>query len=102
MVICGYLIIVSCLRLLITYKENPHLDTKARGIQAAKIMAGMVRGEVRPTQAVVKPPMMYNIVYQYTSVEPLARLMERLSDLACRALGRSHFQSPGSDFERPQ
>ena len=25
---------------LITYKENPHLDTKQRGIQAATIMAG--------------------------------------------------------------
>ena len=73
--------IVKYSDVLITYKENPHLDTKARGIQAAKIMAGMVRDEVRPTQAVVKPPMMYNIVYQYTSVEPLAPIVRASRNL---------------------
>lgn len=56
---------------LITYKENPHVDTFERGVQAAKIMARMVRGEVRPTQAFAKPPMNYNIVFQHTKSEPL-------------------------------
>ncbi len=66
---------------LITYKENPHLDTKQRGIQAARIMAGMARGEVKPTMAIVKPPMMYNIVYQYTSIEPLAPIVRESRNL---------------------
>jgi len=56
---------------LITYKENPHLDTRDRGIQAARIMAGIVQGHIHPVQAIVKPPMIYNIVYQQTSREPL-------------------------------
>lgn len=56
---------------LITYKENPHLDTFDRGLQAAEIMAKMVRGESRPTQAIVKPPMVYNIVFQNTFSNPL-------------------------------
>ena len=56
---------------LITYKENPHIDTFERGVQAAEIMARTVRGEVRPTQALVKPPMNYNIVFQHTKSEPL-------------------------------
>ena len=55
---------------LITFKENPHLDTFDRGLQAAEIMSRMVKGEVKPTQAVVKPPMVYNIVYQNTFSEP--------------------------------
>ncbi len=55
---------------VITYKENPHLDTKQRGIQAAKIMAGMVRGEIKPVQRIVKPPMIVNIVYQDTFHAP--------------------------------
>lgn len=55
---------------LITYKENPHLDTKQRGIQAAKIIAGMVRGEIKPTQAMAQPPMIVNIVYQDVFHEP--------------------------------
>lgn len=56
---------------LITFKENPHLDTYDRGIQAAEIMAKMVRGEVKPTQTLVKPPMVYNIAFQNTFEQPL-------------------------------
>ena len=55
---------------LITYKDNPHLDTKQRGIQAAKIMAGIVRGEIKPVQAIARPPMIVNIVYQDTFHAP--------------------------------
>ncbi len=55
---------------LITYKDNPHLDTKARGIQAAKIIAGMVRGEIKPVQRIAKPPMIVNLVFQNTFAPP--------------------------------
>jgi microcystin degradation protein MlrC len=61
---------------LITYKENPHIDTWERGIQAAQVMAGIVRGEVKPTQAIAKPPMIYNIVFQHTKREPLLPIVE--------------------------
>ncbi|MBK7927279.1 MAG: M81 family metallopeptidase [Bryobacterales bacterium] len=40
-------------------------------MQAAEIMGRIVRGEVKPVQALVKPGMLYNIRYQYTSVAPL-------------------------------
>jgi microcystin degradation protein MlrC len=63
--------IVRFSNVLITYKENPHIDPKERGLQAAQIMAGMVRGRVKPVQRIVKPPMVYNIVFQYTKREPL-------------------------------
>ncbi|MFN7935591.1 MAG: M81 family metallopeptidase [Bryobacteraceae bacterium] len=63
--------IVRLSSVLITYKQNPHLDTKDRGIQAATIMARMLRGEVKPVQTVVKPPMIYNIIFQNTYAEPL-------------------------------
>ena len=66
---------------LITYKENPHLDTKERGVQAARIMADMVGGKAKPTMAIVKPDMMYNIVYQYTSIEPLAPIVRESRNL---------------------
>jgi len=56
---------------VIVYKENPHVDTYDRGIQAVDIMAKIVRGEVNPTQFLVKPPMVYNIVFQHTFSEPL-------------------------------
>ncbi|MEX2601058.1 MAG: M81 family metallopeptidase [Balneolaceae bacterium] len=56
---------------LITFKENPHIDTYNRGYQAVEIMSKMVRGEVNPVQKIVKPSMVYNIVFQNTFQEPL-------------------------------
>ena len=68
--------IVKLSTALITYKENPHIDTWERGIQAAQVMAGIVRGKTKPTQAIAKPPMLYNIVFQYTKREPLLPIVE--------------------------
>ncbi len=61
---------------LITYKENPHIDTKDRGIQAARILVDTIRGKLKPVQAIEKPPMVYNIVYQHTRREPLLPIVE--------------------------
>ena len=58
--------IVKDSNVLITFKEDPHLDTKERGIQAATIMAGMLSGKVKPVQYVAKPPMLWNIIFQDT------------------------------------
>jgi microcystin degradation protein MlrC len=55
----------------ITYQQNPHIDTKQRGALAASILSRMLSGEVRPRQALVKPPLLWNIVHQNTSAEPL-------------------------------
>lgn len=56
---------------LITYKENPHVDTFDRGLQATGIMAGILRNEIRPVQVIRHPPMVYNIVFQNTFRDPL-------------------------------
>lgn len=66
---------------LITFKENPHLDTYDRGMQAAEIMSKMVRKEVRPVQAVVKTPMVYNIAYQSTFMKPLLPITTESKEL---------------------
>ncbi|MBM3793591.1 MAG: M81 family metallopeptidase [Acidobacteria bacterium] len=62
--------IVRLATALITYKQNPHLDTKDRGIQAARLMGRILRGEVKPVQAVAHPPMLFNIIFQNTYAEP--------------------------------
>jgi microcystin degradation protein MlrC len=61
---------------LITYKENPHLDPKERGIQAATIIAGMIRGTLKPVQVLAKPPMIVNIVFQDTFHAPYKPLVD--------------------------
>jgi microcystin degradation protein MlrC len=68
--------IVELSNVLITYKENPHLDAKDRGLQAAHIMAGIVRGELKPTQAMARPPMMYNLVFQNTYTAPFKAITD--------------------------
>jgi microcystin degradation protein MlrC len=68
--------IVKLSSALVTFKENPHIDTKERGFQAAQIMAGIVSGKVKPVQAIAKPDMVYNIVFQYTKREPLLPIVE--------------------------
>lgn len=55
---------------VITYKDTPHLDPKQRGIQAATIMAGMISGELKPVQALVKPPMIVNLLFHNTFAPP--------------------------------
>jgi microcystin degradation protein MlrC len=58
--------IVQLSTALNTVKDCPHLDTKERGIQAVKIMADTVSGKVKPVQAIAKPPMVYNLIFQDT------------------------------------
>jgi microcystin degradation protein MlrC len=68
--------IVNDSDVLITYKENPHLDPKERGIQAATIIAGMIRGTVKPVEVLVQPPMIVNIVYQDTFHAPYKPIVD--------------------------
>jgi len=63
--------IVKLTTVLITYKECPHLDAKDRGVQAARIMADVVSGKVKPVQVLAKPPMLYNIIFHNTYAPPL-------------------------------
>ncbi|WP_164103885.1 M81 family metallopeptidase [Candidatus Laterigemmans baculatus] len=61
---------------LIAYRTNPHLDQRARGVEAATLMARTLRGEIRPTQAAVFPPLAINIERQLTSEPHLVPLYE--------------------------
>lgn len=65
---------------LLFYQTNPHVDQRERGLLAAKIVAGLVRGEIRPTQAFRQIPMMINIVHQNTSTPPLRDLWRKMRD----------------------
>ncbi|MAV36441.1 MAG: hypothetical protein CMJ59_13410 [Planctomycetaceae bacterium] len=64
---------------LIAYRSNPHLDQRARGREAARLMARTLRGDVRPTMAASLPPLAINIERQLTS-EPQLRGLYQLAD----------------------
>jgi len=73
--------IVELTTALITYKECPHLDAKDRGVQAAKLMADTVAGRVKPVQAMVKPPMIFNIIFQNTYAPPYKPITDASKEL---------------------
>jgi microcystin degradation protein MlrC len=60
---------------LVTYKEVPHIDQRERGLHAARIMSAIVQHGAKPTQAIEKPPMLYNILYHNTKRLPMLPLV---------------------------
>jgi microcystin degradation protein MlrC len=69
--------------LAVAYRTCPHVDQRECGRRAAALLVRRLRGEVRPCQALAKPPMILNIMAHDTSREPLRSFME-----AARALER--------------
>lgn len=60
---------------IVGYQTYPHVDQRARGILAAKLIASAVRGDAHPVTAVAMPPMIVNLLGQDTSREPMRSLM---------------------------
>jgi microcystin degradation protein MlrC len=65
------------------YRTCPHVDQRETGRRAAALLMRKLRGEIRPCQALAKPPLIINIMAHDTSREPLRPFME-----ATRALER--------------
>jgi microcystin degradation protein MlrC len=72
---------VECTDALITYQQNPHIDTRGRGAKAASILARILKGEVKPRQVLVKPPLLWNIVFQNTLQDPLKTITQASIEL---------------------
>jgi microcystin degradation protein MlrC len=66
---------------LVIYKTCPHIDQRERGLQAASILARTIRGEVKPAGAIVKPEVIFNIVYHNTGRPPMRPLIQAALEL---------------------
>lgn len=71
---------------MISYRTNPHLDQFETGLKAARLLNRMLRGEVRPTQALAIPRLQMSIDRQETAVAPCRPLY---------ALAEEIMQRPG-------
>jgi microcystin degradation protein MlrC len=69
---------------LCAYRTNPHVDQRARGEEAAELLARTLRGEIRPRQSACFPPMLINIERQCTAEPPLADLCRRFDEVRRR------------------
>lgn len=63
------------------YRTNPHIDQRPRGLKAARLLKRIMDGEVHPVQALAKPPMVWNILHQNTSAEPLRSILADAAEL---------------------
>jgi microcystin degradation protein MlrC len=61
---------------LVAYRTNPHLDQRARGLEAATLMTRTLRGELHPVQRACYPPVAINIERQSTTAEPCRGILE--------------------------
>ncbi len=68
----------------VAYRTCPHVDQRECGRRAASLLARMLRGEIRPEQALAKPPLIVNIMVHDTSQEPLRVFMEEARALEQR------------------
>jgi microcystin degradation protein MlrC len=65
----------------VAYRTCPHVDQRECGRRAASLLRRLIRGEVRPRQALAKPPLIVNIMVHDTSREPLKSFMDEAREL---------------------
>jgi microcystin degradation protein MlrC len=62
--------------LAVAYRTCPHIDQRECGRRAATLLVRRLRGEIRPCQALAKPPLLLNIMTHDTSLPPLRPFLE--------------------------
>src|SRR5262249_7921826 len=82
----------------IAYRTNPHLDQRARGLEAASLMARTLRGEVQPTQAAAFPPIAINIERQLSDASPFRELLQLADGVRTRPNVLSASALPGFPY----
>lgn len=60
----------------VVWRTCPHLDTRQRGRKCAELIYRTVKGEINPVQFIEMPPMLVNIVKQFTGQEPMKGLVD--------------------------
>jgi microcystin degradation protein MlrC len=68
----------------VVYRTNPHLDARIRARECADIILRTIRGEVRPVQALEMPPLIINIVKQFSGEEPMRSLIDDVEEVIAR------------------
>jgi microcystin degradation protein MlrC len=75
---------VDAVEIVTTYDTYPHRDEADRAREAVALLARTARGEIRPTAALVKPPMMPVPQAQHTEVPPFKDLIDAAHEMERR------------------
>lgn len=73
--------LVELADVLLAYDTNPHIDAYARGLEAADIMARLLRQAVKPTPAYARPALLLPAQSTGTAVAPLAQVHARVAQI---------------------
>ena len=76
-------LMVSSTNALVAYKENPHVDMRQRGVEAANLLVQHLKGATKPVQVLVQVPLAISIEQQLTAHEPCKSLYKYADEL-CR------------------
>ena len=60
----------------VVWCTNPHLDTRIRGRKTAELIYDAALGKIKPVQWIETPPVLVNIVRQFTGEEPMKGLVD--------------------------
>jgi microcystin degradation protein MlrC len=63
------------------YDTNPHIDMYERGVEAAETMVKTLKGEVKPTVAYKKLPMIPPTINQRTTEGPMVKLLAKAREM---------------------
>ncbi|MEX0756933.1 MAG: M81 family metallopeptidase, partial [Acidimicrobiia bacterium] len=63
------------------YQTNPHLDTRARAADCARIAFDAARGNAQPVMHLIQLPLVINILRQGTDDEPVRGLLAMAKDI---------------------
>jgi microcystin degradation protein MlrC len=69
---------------LVGYDTFPHVDMAERGLEAAGIIAGTVRGEIRPVSAIRPLPLFWSTSRQVTAQPPMNEVIQRVHEMERR------------------
>lgn len=75
-------LMISSTNALVAYKENPHIDMRERGMEAANLLVQYLKGQTNPVQMLVQVPLAISIEQQFTGHEPCMSLYRYAAELA--------------------
>ncbi len=75
---------IAAVDAITAYRTNPHIDQRARGVEAADLLFRTLAGKIRPVTAAAFPPLLINIDKQCSEEEPCRSLLELAAELRTR------------------
>lgn len=75
-------LMVSSTDALVSYRQNPHVDQRERGKDAARLLVKQLRKEIKLVQVLVQVPVAISIEQQLTADEPCKSLYQYAQSLS--------------------